>query len=65
MVDAVNDGCPIHAVMESSTVYIELREKQEDLQLKMIHKSQSTIEFCKQVPRIKYPELKKTRVQLI
>lgn len=67
MVDVVNDGCPIlePLVTESSAVEMELMELQEDLGLKMIHKSQSTIEFWKQVPEIKYPELKKTSVRLI
>ncbi|XP_061490325.1 general transcription factor II-I repeat domain-containing protein 2-like [Rhineura floridana] len=51
--------------MESSAVEMELIELQEDLGLKMIHKSQSTTEFWKQVPEIKYPELKKTSVRLI
>ncbi|CAI9736518.1 Hypothetical predicted protein [Octopus vulgaris] len=64
MVDVVNDGCSILAplAMESSAVEMELMELQEDLGLKMIHKSQSTIEFWKQVPEIKYPKPTKTLV---
>ncbi|CAI9736516.1 Hypothetical predicted protein [Octopus vulgaris] len=64
MADVVNDGCSILAplAMESSAVEMELMELQEDLGLKMIHKSQSTIEFWKQVPEIKYPKLRKTIV---
>ncbi|XP_076034544.1 general transcription factor II-I repeat domain-containing protein 2-like [Oratosquilla oratoria] len=67
MVDVVNDGCriPEPLVTESSAVEMELMELPEDLGLQMIHKSQSTTEFWKQVPGIKYPELKKTRVRLI
>ncbi|XP_076317303.1 SCAN domain-containing protein 3-like [Tachypleus tridentatus] len=67
MVDVISDGCPIlePLITESSAMEIELTELQKDLGLKMIRKSHSTIEFWKQVPEIKYPELKKTSVRLI
>lgn len=64
MVNVVNGDCPVPEplVPESSAVEMELMEFQEDPDLNMIHKFKSTIEFWKQVPEIKYPELKKTSV---
>ncbi|XP_042218332.1 general transcription factor II-I repeat domain-containing protein 2-like [Homarus americanus] len=55
MVNVINGGCPIlePLVTESAAVEMELMEFQEDLGLKMIHKSQSTVEFWKQVPETK------------
>ncbi|CAM2098472.1 unnamed protein product [Caretta caretta] len=63
VVDVI-DGCliPKTVVMETSTVEMELLELQEDQAVKMMHKSQSTIKFWKQVPRMKYPQLKKSRM---
>lgn len=60
MVDLVNNGCLILELLvtESSAVEMELIELQEVMVPKLIHKSQSTIEFWKPVPEIKYPELK-------
>ncbi|XP_036358318.1 SCAN domain-containing protein 3-like [Octopus sinensis] len=66
MIDVVN-GCPIlePLVTKSFALKMEVMELQEDLGLKMIHKSQPSTEFWKQVPQIKYPKLKKTGVRLI
>ena len=66
-VDMITNGCPVSEplVSEASVVEMGLLELQEDLCLKMVHKSPITVEFWKQVPALKYPELKKTNVQLI
>ena len=63
MLDVVTGSCPISKllVIESSAIEMEQMELQEDLGLKMIYKSQSTIKSWKQVPQIKYPELNKTQ----
>ncbi|KAG7168368.1 hypothetical protein Hamer_G002396 [Homarus americanus] len=63
-VDVINVGCLILSPLatDSSAVKMELIEFQEDLGLKRIHKSQSSVELWKQVPETKYPELKKTSV---
>lgn len=67
MIDAVSDSYPIvkSLITEPSTVVMELIELQEDLGLKLIHKSQSANMFWKHIPKIKYSELKKIRARLI
>ena len=52
LVDVVNDGCPVPYpfVADAPVVEMELLELQEDEGLKMVHKSESTIEFWKKVP---------------
>ncbi|CAM2097887.1 unnamed protein product [Caretta caretta] len=58
MVDVIKDGYPIPKTMvtETSAREMEPLELQEDQALKMMHKSQSTVEFWKQVPGTKHPQ---------
>ena len=44
--------------LEASAMELELVALQEDHALKMAHKTLTTLEFWKQVPAVKYPELK-------
>ena len=66
-VDVVSDGCPVGQpfVTNTSAVEMELIEMQEDMAVKNLSQCCSTIEFWRQVPETKYPELKKTSTRLI
>ena len=65
--DVTTDGCPMPEsfLSKASVVETELLELQEDLALKMVHKSLSTVELWKQVPEAKHPNLKKPVIRLI
>ena len=63
-VNVASDGCPVRQmfVTNTSTAGMKLTEMQEDTALKYFCQSHSTVEFWRQAPKSKHPELKKTNV---
>ena len=65
-VDVISDGFPVPKIFSTNSfaAEIELLQLKEDLAIKISHKSHSIIDFWKQVPESKYPELKKICIRL-
>jgi hypothetical protein len=67
LVDVIDSGCPFpsNMVKDLSNAEMELLEIQEDINLKMLHKSLLPVEFWKLLPEQKYPELKQVGQRLL
>ena len=63
----MKDGCPVQKpiVTQTENIEVELLDLQQDLALKSVHQSQSTVEFWKQVSVDKYPALRQTSQWLV
>jgi len=66
-IDVISDGCPVAPpfVTDAISIETELIDLQEDLALKLEHKSSSLTDFCKQIPEAKYPNLQKFGFRLL
>ena len=67
VVGVVKDGCAVQKPIATQTANIEaeLLDLQQDLALKSVHQSQSTVEFWKQVSVDKNPALRQTSQRLL
>ena len=67
VVDVVKDGCPVQKPIVTQTTNMEadLLDLKQDVALKSVHQSQSTVQFWKQVSVGKYPALRQTSQQLL